>query len=73
MTVRITARPRGPLIVEHDGEVPLEIVRCDGSRVDVAHLRKIRLCRCGASAHAPMCDGSHDRIGFEAQGLDDER
>jgi len=76
VTVRITTRPRGPLVVDIADGVPLEIVRADGSRVELPSAKRVRLCRCGASAHAPLCDGSHDRIGFEAPagttGADDD-
>ncbi len=26
------------------------------------------LCRCGHSENKPMCDGSHQRVGFQAAG-----
>lgn len=71
MTVRISTCPRGPLVLENDGGDPIEILRADGSRVELSNARKIRLCRCGASAYKPLCDGAHNRIGFEAPAADD--
>lgn len=70
MTIRICALARGPLVVERDLDDAIEIVGADGRPLDVAHLRKLRLCRCGASAHAPICDGAHNRIAFEAPAED---
>ncbi len=29
---------------------------------------KATLCRCGHSENKPMCDGSHQRLGFKAPG-----
>ena len=72
MTIRISTRPRGPLVLQFDGPTEIEICRADGSPVDVSHMTKIRLCRCGASANKPLCDGAHDRIGFEAPEPADE-
>jgi CDGSH-type Zn-finger protein/uncharacterized Fe-S cluster protein YjdI len=48
----------GPLQVRGN----LEIISGTG-RV-VARLTQTRLCRCGASASKPFCDGSHARVGF---------
>ena len=57
--VDITPAPNGPLLVKGS----LEIIGADGEQVGGG---RAALCRCGASANKPFCDGSHSRIGFEA-------
>lgn len=54
----VEARPDGPLFVR--GRV--RIVDADGNLV--REDTRAALCRCGASANKPFCDGSHRRIGF---------
>ena len=56
---RITACPGGPLLIR--GEV--EIVGDDGEAIRSPR-RTIALCRCGASAIKPWCDGTHKLIRF---------
>lgn len=48
----------GPIWVR--GGIP--IVSADGHAYEVRN--RVALCRCGASANKPYCDGSHDSIGF---------
>lgn len=50
----------GPLMLEG----PMEIIAGSGRRVRATE--KAFLCRCGASANKPFCDGRHKEIGFEA-------
>jgi CDGSH-type Zn-finger protein len=57
--VKISMCEQGPYEVE--GEI--EMVGLDGEVI--ATKRKVFLCRCGASAHKPFCDGSHRKVGFE--------
>ncbi|MBF9035994.1 iron-binding protein [Rhodobacterales bacterium HKCCE2091] len=57
----VAPQPNGPLLVKG----PVEIVAGSGRRIAVRG--KAWLCRCGASANKPFCDGSHKRIGFEAE------
>ena len=59
---KITVRDNGPLLVE--GE---DVTVCDSTGAEFT-LRghSFVLCRCGASANKPFCDGSHGRIGFQA-------
>lgn len=63
MTLRIRVVPRGPLVVEPDGDV--ELSGPDGAPLAAPSLRALRFCRCGASSARPFCDGSHHRVGFE--------
>ena len=57
----IEACPNGPLLVRGD------VVLRDGAGAPLERRRRtIALCRCGASAIAPFCDGSHKAIGFVA-------
>lgn len=54
-TVRV--RENGPLALRAP-------VRIDGQDAGL----RVTLCRCGASAHKPYCDGSHTGAGFVASG-----
>lgn len=63
MTVKITCRPNGPLLVEGD----VELFDPAGNKVDTtARGPRFALCRCGASVTKPFCDGTHSKIGFQA-------
>jgi CDGSH-type Zn-finger protein len=57
--VVITAYPNGPLLVRGD----VGIVESSGEEIPQRR-RTMALCRCGASAIKPFCDGSHKLIGF---------
>lgn len=57
--LRIRATEDGPFVVE--GPVTIE-----GADEENVSGHRGALCRCGASAHKPFCDGSHSEVGFEA-------
>lgn len=56
----ITVTENGPY--EITGQVE---IRNDAGEL-VKQTRKTSLCRCGASGNKPFCDGSHEKVGFEA-------
>jgi CDGSH-type Zn-finger protein/uncharacterized Fe-S cluster protein YjdI len=58
--LRLTPVRDGPLSLRG----PVEI--CSGTGRTVARTTSARLCRCGASANKPFCDGSHQRVGFRS-------
>ena len=56
---KLYPRPNGPLIVT--GE-KLEIIDEHGNVIKSAE--RFSICRCGHSSTQPVCDGSHNRMGF---------
>jgi CDGSH-type Zn-finger protein len=58
----VTTITNGPLKL--DGAH--EIVSGTGRTLD--RCTQSFLCRCGHSANQPYCDGSHKKVGFEADG-----
>lgn len=60
--VTVTACANGPLIVRGD----IDLVDEQGRPLD-GRRRTVALCRCGASATRPFCDGSHKSIGFRTE------
>lgn len=59
-TVLVT--PRGPLHLRGQ----LTVKNHDGS--ELRRGARLALCRCGASANKPYCDGAHEAAGFKDQG-----
>jgi CDGSH-type Zn-finger protein/uncharacterized Fe-S cluster protein YjdI len=60
----------GPLEISPQMDGPLQLRGnleiTSGTGRMVARLTSARLCRCGASANKPFCDGSHARVGFRS-------
>jgi CDGSH-type Zn-finger protein/uncharacterized Fe-S cluster protein YjdI len=60
-SLEITVTQNGPLLVQG----PFKLVDASGGAT--TSLAQAKLCRCGASANRPFCDGSHVAAGFEAE------
>jgi 3-phenylpropionate/trans-cinnamate dioxygenase ferredoxin subunit len=59
-TIRL--RKNGPYVVDAQD---VRVVDWDGRQYTVEKW-PIALCRCGASATKPFCDGTHRKVGFQA-------
>jgi len=62
--VTITVRPNGPLRIE-DPNGLVDLVDANGNKYDLTGKPAFSLCRCGASANRPFCDGAH-KVAFQA-------
>ncbi|MET0280502.1 MAG: ferritin-like domain-containing protein [Steroidobacteraceae bacterium] len=62
----------GPLLIDPTRNGPLQVEGnleiVSGTGRLVARVTAARLCRCGGSSSKPFCDGTHERIGFVADG-----
>ena len=58
----IKVRQNGPYLVDAED---VTLIDWNGNQYLVTK-RPFALCRCGASANKPYCDGTHARIGFQA-------
>jgi CDGSH-type Zn-finger protein/truncated hemoglobin YjbI len=63
LATSVQLMPRGPLLVVNPPAIR------DHLGVDVPTVPQMALCRCGRSAHKPLCDGSH----ADADGFDDAK
>lgn len=59
--VTITPLDNGPYVVRG----PVKLVDAEGSEF-TAQGSAIALCRCGNSSAKPFCDGSHQKVNFQA-------
>lgn len=59
---KITVLRNGPFRLEGEN---LQILDPAGNVYGLAGRTVVSLCRCGASANKPFCDGSHNHHGFQ--------
>lgn len=67
MPITITVRNNGPYLITVEDAADTVIVDAAGTVLTSPKGpgKSIALCRCGASAIKPFCDGTHNRIGFQ--------
>ena len=59
--VTVNIKDNGPLLVQG----PFKLVDGEGGEFNIDPSKPaIALCRCGASANKPFCDGAHNQCGF---------
>lgn len=62
--IKLTIAKNGPLRVsDPDGQISL--VDHEGNPITPTNSKQFSICRCGASANKPFCDGQHTKIGFD--------
>jgi 3-phenylpropionate/trans-cinnamate dioxygenase ferredoxin subunit len=66
MALKITALNNGPFMVEGD-LADLQVADASGAPYDLSGKSKVYLCRCGAAATKPFCDGTHAKLAEAAK------
>lgn len=66
-TVTIRLRENGPLVVNLDSGVTVNVIDHLGQAFTLpTNKPTVALCRCGQSKNKPFCDGAHKMCGFLA-------
>ena len=60
--VTIALREDGPMLITG----PVKLTDHEGKEFDLGGKETIALCRCGATANGPFCDGAHKAAGFKS-------
>lgn len=60
--VKVLVKDNGPLLITG----PVTVTDAAGNVFDLKGKETFALCRCGASANRPFCDGAHKTCGFLA-------
>jgi CDGSH-type Zn-finger protein len=60
--IKIEVRENGPYLITGD----ISVIDHEGREFERPQGTAIAFCRCGHSANKPFCDGSHKKIGFQA-------
>lgn len=58
---KLTFLANGPILVAG----PFALLDAAGQKIETGD-EPFALCRCGASANKPFCDGAHQKIDFQA-------
>ncbi|HKI58122.1 MAG TPA: CDGSH iron-sulfur domain-containing protein [Trueperaceae bacterium] len=61
--MRIRLRENGSIVID----LPAGTHFSYNGEERVLEKAKLALCRCGHSSDKPFCDGTHKRVGFEAE------
>jgi len=65
MSITIKVNTNGPLMISAADAPSVRLTDADGNEIPLPEGKNVFLCRCGASARKPFCDGGHKSSAFD--------
>ena len=65
MSITIKVNTNGPLMISAADAPNVRLTDAEGNVIPLPEGKNVFLCRCGASARKPFCDGGHKSAGFD--------